>query len=144
MCDYTSSVIVYLMITMDTVSYGGFYFVYDVLHFFNVCICRYVHRVDRVHHKHRKLREKIGPLKIFPGSKSLGDVWGFSNFRDISQVIMAQFTQLMWLVDEFPQFIHSKAQILEDVAQKTNNPDAKVMADTLSFAVGLGKKDLRS
>jgi len=25
---------------------------------------------------------------------------------------------------------------LEDVAQKTNNPDAKVMADTLSFAVG--------
>lgn len=40
-----------------------------------------------------------------------------------------------------------KLQKFEDVAQKTNNPDAKVMADTLSTAVGLGSfikgKDLK-
>ena len=36
--------------------------------------------------------------------------------------------------------IHSKSHKLEDVAQKTNNPDAKVMADTLSTAVGPGKQ----
>ena len=51
----------------------------------------------------------------------------------------------MWLVDFSTIHPLQSSKKFEDVAQKTNNPDAKVMADTLSTAVGLGfKKGERS
>lgn len=66
------------------------------------------------------------------------DIFSYGGFHFVYTCVAYIYIFTCVYVDMCTSSTPSSSTKIEDVAQKTNNPDAKVMADTLSTAVGLG------